>query len=630
MVLQKMRAGAQGIFAKVLVGLIVFVLAVFGFGAIDLFAVSEPVAATVNGDDITQRVLELETARRRSFERSRFSDDVDDAFIDSLVTQQGVLDALVDQTLLSQAAADLNLAVDDAVVQQRIRRDLGQTDATTYRNLLANQGYTPSSFQAEVAESEVRGQLANSVFDTAFVTTREVRRAGQMQAQRRDIAWLLFDVDQLATGIDVAEEEILQRYEDHIDDYMTPERFDFDFVRLRRDDLAAEVEIDEGAVETVYQGQIAMLEPLRHGAHILLETNEERSVEDARQQLEEVRAEIEAGADFAAKATELSDDAGSAANGGDLGTAGRGVFVPAFEEALWALEPEQMSEPVETEFGVHLIKLIAIEEPEIPTLAERRDEIIDELRSGEAQQRFDEIVRDMEDVAFESDSLDPLVAEYGLVVERIDGATRTDSAGVLSDAKVRAALFGDDVLLEGYNSAAVVTAEGDAVVGRLRANHPAEERPLDEVRDSVRSAIALTKARELAESQALDALADLAAGDSAAEVAAQAGTDWQRADGMTFDGADAPPAIAELAFEMAAPDADERQRDVATLANGSRAVVVLSNVDLGDYSAMTEAERTSLAESFGRLSANRDYTALLATLRTSASISAIGFDDDTP
>lgn len=630
MVLQKMRAGAQGILAKVLVGVIVFVLAVFGFGAIDLFSASEPVAATVNGDDITQRLLELEIARQRSYQRQRLGESFPDDVIDRMITRKAVLDSLVDQTLLGQAAADLNLAADNQAIQQRIRRDFGNTDEATYRNVLANQGYTPTSFQAEMAESAMRGQLTNGFLDTAFITTRELRRVAEVRSQRRDIAWMLFDVEQLAEGISVSEDEIAEYYADHLDDYMTEERFDFDFVRLPRDQLANDVEIDEQAIATAYEAQIAALEPLRHAAHILLEVTDERSVEDAKSRLAEVRAELEAGADFATLAKELSEDGGSAASGGDLGETGRGIFVPAFEAALWALEPGQMSEPVETEFGVHLIKLIAIKEPDIPSLAEKRDEIVADLRTEEAQRRFDEIVRDMEEIAFESDSLLPLANDYELTVEQIDGATRTGSDGILADAKVREALFGDDVLLEGYNSTTVVTADAEAVVGRLRNRHPAEEQPLSDVRDEVSKAIALQRARDLAENSAFDALGRLAAGDSPAEVAEQSGIEWHRADGLTIDGGEPPPAIGELAFKMQAPEPGQRQNDVATLADGSRAVVVLTHVELGDYSELPEAERSTLADSATRLSSNRDYEALLATLRANASISAIQFDDNAP
>ena len=630
MVLQKMRAGAQGIFAKILVGVIVFVLAVFGFGAIDLFSVSEPVAATVNGDDITQRLLENETARQRSFQRSRFAENVPDELIDQMVTQQGVLDALIDQTLLGQEAGDLGLGVDEQTVQKRIRREFGDFDQTTYRNVLANQGFTPISFQAEMAESAIREQLSKGFLDTAFITKRELRRIAEVRAQRRDIAWLLFDVDELAEGVAVDDTAIAEHYESHIDEYMTEERFDFEFVRLPKEGLGDDMEVDEEAVLAAYEDLVAALEPNRHAAHILLEVNDERSVEDAKRQLAEVRAEVEAGADFAAKAEELSEDPGSATGGGDLGSSGRGVFVPAFEEALWALEPGQMSEPVETEFGVHLIKLIAMEDTEIPTLDERREGIVNDLRDAEAQRRFDEIVREMEEIAFESESLEPLAAEYELTIEPLDKVTRDGSEGVLSEAKVRDALFGEDVLLEGYNSAAVVTDAAEVVVGRLRGRHPSEERPLDTVRDEIRRTIALDEAQSLAESRAFDALANLAAGDTPADVAAQSGVEWQRTDDLPIDGGDPPRAIGELAFQMEAPAPGERQSDVATLANGSRAVVVLSNVVMGDYSAMTETDRSALAEQSSRLNAERDYAALLSTLRARSSISAIDFDGSVP
>lgn len=630
MVLQKMRAGAQGIFAKILVGVIVFVLAVFGFGAIDLFSVSEPVAATVNGDDITQRLLENETARQRSFQRSRFAENVPDELIDQMVTQQGVLDALIDQTLLGQEADDLGLGVDEQTVQKRIRRDFGDFDQTTYRNVLANQGFTPISFQAEMAESAIREQLSKGFLDTAFITKRELRRIAEVRAQRRDIAWLLFDVDELSEGVAVDDTAIAEHYESHIDEYMTEERFDFEFVRLPKEGLGDDMEVDEEAVLAAYEDLVAALEPNRHAAHILLEVNDERSVEDAKRQLAEVRAEVEAGADFAAKAEELSEDPGSATGGGDLGSSGRGVFVPAFEEALWALEPGQMSAPVETEFGVHLIKLIAMENTEIPTLDERREGIVNDLRDAEAQRRFDEIVREMEEIAFESESLQPLAAEYELTIEPLDKVTRDGSEGILSEAKVRDALFGEDVLLEGYNSAAVVTDAAEVVVGRLRGRHPSEERPLDTVRDEIRRTIALEEAQSLAESRAFDALANLAAGDTPADVAAQSGVEWQRADDLPIDGGDPPRAIGELAFQMEAPAPGERQSDVATLANGSRAVVVLSNVVMGDYSAMTETDRSALAEQSSRLNAERDYAALLSTLRARSSISAIDFDGSVP
>lgn len=631
MVLQRMRAGAQGAMAKVLVGVIVFVLAVFGFGAIDLFSASEPVAATVNGEDITQRVLERETARQREYQRSQFGEDAPDDLIDNLVTPQAVLAALIDRALLVQAAADLDLAVPAEALEARVAWDSAGADPSTYRRWLASLGYTPDTRRAELAAVETQEQLVAGLRDTAIVTRRELRTATRLQHQRRDVAWLLFDVPTLADAVAVADADIETHYGAHIDDYMTEETFDFDLVRLSRASMEAAVAVDEDAIAAAYADEVATLEPLRRAAHILLNVGEERSVQEATEQLAAVREEVLAGASFAERAKALSEDAGTAAAGGDLGPSGKGVFTPAFEEALWALEPGELSAPVETEFGVHLIELVAIEEPEVPTLAERRTAIAADLRRDALARRVDRLQREVDEAAFEQgDSLAGLQEGFEMTPETLADTTRDSRDGALADASLREALFSDEVLLEGFNSRAVATAGQDVVVGRLRGREPATERPLAEVRESIRTALAETEARAQAEAAALQALTDLAAGGTPAEVAEAAGVSWQRADGLMADAADLPPAIVELAFGMPAPPAGDRETDVAVLANGSRAVVVLSNVVLGDYGAVAEADRDATAEALQRLNGERDYSGLLATLRATASIDAIGFDGASP
>lgn len=629
MVLQRMRSKAQGLFAKVLVGVIVFVLAVFGFGAFDLFSVSEPIAATVNGDDITERTLEVETSRQRIAQRSRFSEEVPDELIERMVSRQSVLELLIDRALLDQAAADLDLSVSEDSVQARIRREVGIADEATYRNLLANQGYTPSSFQEALANDATRNQIDAAVADTSFATKRESRLVARLQAQRRDVAWLHYEVDDLMEyGVaPVTDEAVEGRYEERTEDYLTAERFDFDFVRLRRSSLEDHVDVDEETIVAAYEDEIATLEPRRHGAHILLNVDAERSVEEATQAIADLRAEIEAGADFGDKAREFSDDAGSAEGGGDLGPAGRGIFVTEFADALWALAPGELSPPVRTEFGVHLIKLLSIEDPDIPSLDERREDIVADLRREELQRLFDETLREMEEIAFEQgDSLDALVAQYGLTVERLDGVERASSEGILTDRAVRDAFFADDVLLEGYNSEAVATSDNQAIVARLRERHPQERRLLADVREEIRDAIAKEAAQAMAERAAFEALAALAEGSPATEIATKTQVEWERKDGMRIDETEVPPAIVQTAFEMPVPPADERGTDVAVFDDGSRAVVVLSAVALGDYAALTEAERTSVGDSMQSLAATRDRAGLLATLRAAASVSTISFE----
>ena len=596
MVLQKMRAGAQGVFAKVLVGLIVFVLAVTGFGAIQLFSGGEPIAATVNSDDITQRELELETQRERAVQRSRLGDEVSDELLDRLIDRRAVLESLIVDALVQQFAEDLDLSVSERAVQQHIRSSFAGVDGfndAMYRNWLAGLGHTPSSYQAEQAKRLLQNQVSASLGETTFVTDRELRRYARLLGQRRDIAYLLFDIGTFAAQVDVTEEEIEEHYGDFLDDYMTAEKFDFDYVRLLRAPFEGEVVVDEAMIELAYQDEIAaMPEAGRQAAHILLGVNEERSVEDAIAVLSEIRrAIIEEGASFEERAREISED--SAEEGGDLGIVRRDVLPAPLEDALWALAPGEVSMPVETEFGVHLIRLVEIEDVDIPSLADRAPDIEAELRGVEADELFGEKLREVDELAFEEgDSLDGLKERYGLEIETLDNATRSSRSGIFADPTVRQAAFGDEVLLEGYNSSAVATADG-AVVVRLRQRHPPTERPLDEVREEIRERLAHDRARRLTEDAAFDALGKLADGATPAELSDTTGIAWQRTDGMARTDQSVPAEIRATAFEMGAPESRRRRTfdDCCRWADGSRALVVLSNVAFSVTTAATERGR---------------------------------------
>lgn len=628
MVLQKMRAGAQGIFAKVLVGLIVIVLAVTGFGAIQLFSGGEPIAATVNGDDITERELDVETERERAVQRNRLGGEISDELLDRLVDRRAVLESLVVNTLVQQFAHDLDLSVSERTVQGHIRSSFAGVDGfddAMYRNWLAGFGHTPSSYQTEQAARLLQNQVSTSLGETSFVTERELMRYARVLGQRRDIAYLLFDVDEFATQVEVTEEEIEEHYGNFLDDYMTPEKFDFDYVRLLRAPFEAQVVVDEAMIELAYQDEIAaMPEAGRHAAHILLGVNDERSVEDAIAALLEVRRTIvEEGASFEERAREISED--SADQGGDLGIIRREILPEALENALWVLTPGEVSMPVETEFGVHLIKFIGNEDVDVPSLAERAADIETEIRSREADVLFEETRREVDELAFEEgDTLDGLKERFGLEIESLEGATRLSRAGALADLAVHQAAFGDEVLVEGYNSSAVATDDG-AVVIRLRQRHPSTERPFDEVREEIRASLALERARRLTEDAAFDALGQLADGATPTELADTTGIAWQRADSMERTNPSVPAEIRATAFEMVAPEQGERVSDVAALADGSRALVVLSNVVLRDYAAMSETDRNTLARSLEQFAASRGLEALVRTLRTDASISTIDF-----
>ena len=628
--LQRMRDGAQTMGAKIMVGIIVFVLTVFGFGAFNLFAVGEPVAVTVNGEDITEALLAAEMERRRRDILGQMGEAADPSLIDESLLRQSTLGLLVDRTLLRQTAEDLSLAAS----ANRLNRDIlanpdfqveGAFDEDRFRAVLASAGFSPASYQSELADNTLIVQLAGSLGDSGAATDREVRDTASLLMQRRDVAWLAFRAEDFSRDLEVSDEDIADYRDYHIDRFMTPETLDVEYVRLSLADLADGIEVTEADIRDAFEAEerdraAAGDVRRRHGAHILLEVTDDRSEADAIAQLAEVRGELEAGASFEDKARELSEDPGSAANGGDLGLVGRDVFDPAFESALWALEVGQLSAPVVTSFGVHLIQLQEIEEIVAPTFDEARERLAEELRRNRAQTTFDEQLRQMDEIAFEEpDTLEGVSEALGQPLERVAGVTRDTGGGPLADAIVREAVFEADVLLEGYNSPAVRTGD-TAVVARVGTRHAPAEIPLEEAREDIRAQLLSERGDDAAREATAEALARTQSGEPVADIADAFGLEWTVREAVTSNAPELPLSVARAAFELALGSAGTRAAASAELPGEGHAVVTVTRIEPGDYGAMTESERAAMRTQLDALARERDMAGLIASLRSDAGL----------
>ena len=628
--LQRMRDGAQTLGARILVGIIVVVLTVFGFGAFNLFAVGEPVAATVNGVEITEAAVEAEAERRRRSILDQLGDNADPSLIDAAALREATVGNLVDRTLLEQFAETLGVSVSEARLNRQITASPefqvdGVFDEDRFRAALAGAGFSPLSYQQRVAADTRLTQVTGGIADTALVADYEVRDAARLVLQRRDIAYLPVARGPFAAAVELADEEVEARYDAELDRYRTRETLDVEYVRLSFAAVMAAQEITAEALRTAFDA--AERERLaapdasrRRGAHILLQIGDERSEAEAVALLEATRAEIEAGADFADKARELSEDPGSAAAGGDLGLAGRDAFAVPFAEALWGLEPGELSAPVITEFGAHLIVLLEVEAAEPPTFEASRDALEASLQRQRADEDFDERLRQMDEIAFEEpDTLAGIEQALGLAVETTSGVTREAGEGPFADAALRRALFEADVLAEGYNSPAIRVGE-DAVVARVAARHEPSQRPFEAVQADIREEMVAERGREQAALATLAALARLREGTSVAAIAESLGGEWRVHEGVTRSAGGVPPAVLDAAFKLDPPAPGGRSAiDVETPPDGY-ALVAVTRVQPGDYGAMTAADRTGLREQLATLAEERDLTALLESLRADADI----------
>ncbi|MCS5569805.1 MAG: SurA N-terminal domain-containing protein [Pseudomonadales bacterium] len=626
--LQKMRDGAQGLGAKIIVGIICFVLVVFGFGAFNFFAGNEPRAASVNDDEITVRELEIETQRQKRNLLSRMGDEVDPKLIDNLVGQQAVLDSLINRTLLRQTAEELALVG----LAESFRKELvdnpsfqvdGVFNPSIYRSTLQNLGYSPQSFQSAMETDAQLSQLVEIYQDTAFTTGRELRDAASMLNQTRDVAYMIIDGAMFEDRVGVSETEIVDFYEMHTDQFVTEESFDLAYVEFSDHDRRNEIDISIEDVRSAYESAKAASKSndRRRASHILLEVNENRSLVVALEEMSDIRSRVLSGEDFSTLAKELSEDPGSGGAGGDLGVAGRGAFVSDFEDVLWSLTTGDVSLPFQTEFGVHLVKLVEIETVEFPSFDAEQSAMRETLLTDRAERLFEERLAAVDKLAFEeTDSLQPIADTHALEIKTVKGLTRSEGVGVFSNIKVRQGVLEIDVIDNGFNSRPILIEDTHAVVARLVDRTASKQRPLNEVREQVIAQLKHDKADEQVLTAIRDTVVRLENEESASDVAARMGATWVRSDDATRAVDNVPTPILQQAFELAAPGERSRSVGETQLEDGNRAIVLVTNANLGDFGATTEFERLQLSDQLTDFFGQRDFEGLMQTLRSDASI----------
>ena len=633
--LQTMRAKAQGMGAKIIVWAIIIALSAFGFGfgTTALFQSGDRFAAEVSGEEISLLELDREVQVRMGQMRAEFGDEYVNQLDASLLTQT-ILSEMVRRKAVESGVSDFGLHTAESKIDETILADpsfaLGEAfSADLFRQRVTSAGFTPDAYRRAIGDDLRVSLFQQALLDTAFLTSKDSRVLASLALQQRDLAWLEFQPSEFAGEIEIGDDELATAYSLRQAEFMTEPLIDAQLISFELEDLAASEEFapGEAALQDAFAAELADYESTeqRDASHILLEVGDARGEQQAMAEIGEIRARIDAGELFEDLASELSDDPGSAGLGGALGSAPRGVYVDAFEAALWNLEVGAYSEPVVTEFGVHLIRLNDKTESSPPAFEERRDALEAELRRIAAADRFAEIKLEADDLAFDAQtSLDPLIEAFDATVEMVEGVSRGQGEGAFSQAALREALFAPDVMDSGFNSPLIEVGEDAAYVVRAQAVYPATEIPFEQVQDEIRADIEFDRGAQMAAEAAEAALAAMLAGAGASEVASSAssGREWQRHDGLGRDATEVevPGALVGAAFDLPRPRQGERSMDVIALASGGSALLVVSGVRDGDTAEVPESELQGLEDQMSALASQRDLASLYLAMEQAADV----------
>jgi peptidyl-prolyl cis-trans isomerase D len=517
-------------------------------------------AATVNGEEISLQTFDRAYSNYRQRLAQLFGGSIPASFASEPALRAQVLDQLVEEAALRQYIETQNYRIGDADLGRLIRnmdefkRD-GQFDAEIYEAQLRSVGLSPLAFEQQLRLSGSMEQFQNGIRATAFVIPQVKKDFANLKNQTRKIRSLSYRVD--AQSLDVNASEIEQYFLANPGRYNTPEKLRIDYIELSLDSIKQNIDVSEEDIEARYQENLASYTSpeFRGASHILIASSDEVEDAEALAKINAIRGRILAGESFAELAGELSEDPVSAADGGSLGEVGRGDMVPTFESALYSLALDELSEPVKTAFGWHLIQVNSIAGGEVQSYDSVKSALADEIKSGLAEVQIYELLERLSNVAYEQpDSLLPAAEQLDLTVLTSAWFDRSAGTGIAADASVRQLAFSDEILEQGLNSEAVELGNERVVFLRLNERKPAQARPLEEVQQQVRAELVSQKLSELSLKAGTQALSDLESGKSLDDLAQEWGKAVADHGFVARNQSEISPAILTRSFSMSKPE----------------------------------------------------------------------------
>ncbi len=620
--LQNIRDNSQGWIAKTIIGLIIALMALTGFEAIFQAASTRQDAAKVNGEEVTLNELNQAVEMQRRQLVQQLGKDFDPAMLDEKMLRESALKGLIDRKLLLQGAHDNHFSFSDSALDQVILMTPefqvdGKFNADRFDQVLRQMGYTRLQFRQMLTEEMLIGQLRAGVAGSSFVTDAQVLAFARLEKQTRDFASLTFKADPSTEK--VTDDEIKAHYDEHAKEFMTPEQVVIDYVELKKSTFFDQVQVSDEDLKAAYDKEVANLVEQRRAAHILIEINDKTTEAQAKAKLEEVQARLAKGEDFAKLAKEYSQDPGSASNGGDLGYAGQGVYDPAFETALYALNKDQVSAPVRTDFGLHLIKLLGVEAPQKPSFASLKEKLTRDLKTAQVEQRFVEATKQLEDSAFEASDLAQPAQELKLKVQTSPAFGKEGgSEGIIANRGVIQAAFSPEVLEEGANSAAIELDPETVVVLRAKQHLQPEQLPLEAVSTAIRGQLAKEQAVAGVQAKADKLVAGLRDG-SIALADKQEGQAWKVQEATPRYQEGLNPEILQAVFRMPKPEAANKP-ELSSLKLSDGSIVVLRLKGINDGAAPTDAEKATYRRALASRAGQQDFAAYRKLLESQAEI----------
>ena len=632
--LSAIREKATGWIAWIIVILISIPFALWGVNSY-FEGATQIVIAVANGVEIEQSDYQRALAQKQRQLVQLAGRDLGTEYLDSPVFKRQVVDSMIDEALAREFSRDRGFRISDNQLNRFIRtteafHTNGQFDNERYERLIGNAGLSVQGFQAQQRQQLTTDQMRISLAETAFVSQTELNYALKLLNQKRSAVYAILLLEHFLEGVKITDEDISNEFDAKRAVYFEPPQARVAYVELSVARLADAIKIDDSAVKKHYDDAPRRYSKpgSRSASHILLPLAAGAAAEEAvRAKAARLVSEARGGADFAELARTYSKDAGSATRGGDLGVIQKGAMVPPFEKAVFALSAGEISEPVKTEFGYHVIKVTRVSKTEAIPFEEVREDIATALRRRGGEAEFVQLAEQLGNIAFEQpDSLEPLTDQLGLAIQTSDWFSEAKGTGIAANPKVRKAAFSDEVLVDGLNSG-VIEINPDTLIVFRKLEHR-ERRPmlLEEVSDQIKTTLENRQAMLALEQAGNAILTALTDGTPWAELLGRYGLVEASLPAAVEEITDPQEqAIAVKVFAAPHPGAGAPVFGGGQISPEVFAIYRLDAVTMGDPSAVEQEEREQVRTAILRRQGDLLFDGFRADLRKAADVKI--FDD---
>jgi peptidyl-prolyl cis-trans isomerase D len=618
--LQNIRDNSQGVIAKVIVGFIIAIFALFGVESIIGGFMTSPPVAEVNGEEITETQLQANTQNLIATLGGNIE------ALDQELLEQISLNQLIEELVMRQLAKGNSMSVssdriDRSIIQTPSFQLNGVFDSELAVRTMNSQFLSVAQYRETLRGQMLMAQVANAYASSNFVTDGELNRLVKLSSQTRDLRYLSVTMGTRTLDTAIRDEQIQSYYDDNQELFEEDASVVVNYVLLDKSIISDEIALDENALLAKYEEDRSAFEGSaeKRAAHILFEINGDLTEAEALELAANASVRLSNGEEFRALALELSSDTASAEEGGDIGFTDGSAFPPELEEALDELALNEVSGPVITDFGVHLVKLTEDNENVYQSFEELSERLERELKSAEVEALFAQKLADLSNLAFETADLTQISEELGLTVLQSQAFSRDGGNGLFADAAVIDAAFSDTVVNDGNNSDALELNDSQAMVLRLERFNETSILPLEEVAGEISVNIRTDMERDAAATLGEELFAAVDDEPLLTQLLANNQLAWVEAAAVDRNGFSVNRQILAEVFAMPEP-ANGPERSSLTLDNGTFVIVELIQVTQGNVDSIPEDQRDSMINRMLSDLGNSDFQAFLGNLTESADI----------